>query len=123
MNRIVLAAAVAGVFTLSACGKEAQKPVPQADPAKPAETPVSAADKAAVDALGTNIEKLADTYLSSTGPKQAYAEKQLIAALKETGDAEAVATVAPRLPQMTEIRMKAVEASVRLRNKPSGPPK
>lgn len=123
MNRIVLAAAVAGVFTLSACGKEAQKPVPQADPAKPAETPVSAADKAAVDAVGGDILKLTDVYTASTGPKQAYAEKQLIAALKETKDTEAVAAVVPRMPLMTEVRMVAVGASLRLRNKSSGPPK
>lgn len=114
MKKIVLATA-AGVFFLSACGKNEQKPEATAASTTSVEVSASATDKAAIDALGQDVQKLADAYLGSTGPKQVYAEKQLVAALKATTDAEAVSATAPRLPQMTEARMAAVEASIRLR--------
>ena len=59
MKKIVLAAA-AGVFFLSACGKNEQKPEATAASTTSVEVSASATDKAAIDALGQDVQKLAD---------------------------------------------------------------
>ncbi len=61
MRKIVLAAAVAGaVLSLSGCGKSAEDPVPTTPDPSPAPAPeeLGAADKAAIDALGDDVDKL-----------------------------------------------------------------
>jgi hypothetical protein len=98
MRKIVLAASIIGILPcLSGCGSGEKAPTPAAN-SSPTETSLSDADKAAVDALGSDLLKLADAVKNSTGAKQEYADHKLATLLTTATDAEAVDHVFDTLP-------------------------
>ncbi len=83
-------------LALTACGSQPEpEPEPTeavaAEPQTPVTDRVSEADKAAVDALGTDVEKLLTEYNQATGVRQEYALFRLSAAM--VGNSEGIEMV------------------------------
>ncbi len=77
---VMMSAAAAISLFLVSCGKNDKGSIPVAADTEAAVTEVSAAEKAEVDALGSDLVKLAELVDKSTGAKQQYAVDELAAA-------------------------------------------
>ncbi len=80
MRTLVLLSATAFAVALTGCGEAPSEPEPQAtatavavEPQTPVTERVSDTDKAAINKLGTDVEKLLTAYNQSTGTRQEYA--------------------------------------------------
>ncbi len=116
MRKIVLACTVAGAaLAMTACSEEAAR----VDPAKPEPTAVAAEatteEKAEVDALGSDLVKLAEAVDTSTGLKQIYAEDKLTVAFGQATDAEAVNSAFSALDKPGKAKIAAMAAQARLK--------
>ena len=90
MRKIVMmSAAVAISLLLVSCGKNDKGIIPVAADTEAPVTEVSAAEKTEVDALGSDLVKLAELVDKSTGAKQLYAEDKLAIAFEQAKPADA----------------------------------
>lgn len=117
MRKIVLACAVAGAaLAVTACSEEAN-PV---GPAKPEPTAVAAEataeEKAEIDALGSDLIKLAEAVNTSSGAKRDYADTKLLGLLENTTDATLVDQVFEKLlPGTGYAKGKALSVKLKLK--------
>lgn len=112
MRKIALAASIAtAALALSACGNNSPTAAPTA---ASVEQPLTATDKAAIDALPQN--DLIALVRSGSAGKSAYADERLAKVLAETTDATLVTSVTEyQLPIGTTSRYQANLAKIRLK--------
>jgi hypothetical protein len=118
MRKIVLAAATAGVFYLSACGEAKKNEAPAPTPST-TEAPLGNTEKAMVDQAGDDVFFLVDIVNDGRSSAQReYADKKLVGLINKSNNLETVTKVFDQLHTGSgQAKLAALSAKARLSKK------